>query len=109
MTTHSVDVGGATASTRGSKHDRNRAVLSGQRFSPPDAVAPLAYASSVATDLTDGTHPTFWTNASVTAFAGDDDPVEAVTTRAREVVFSAVQTGWTGPPFDPIALARHLG
>ena len=51
----------------------------------------------------------FWTNPSVTAFAGDDDPIEAVTKRARELVFDAVQDGWVGPPFDPIALARRLG
>lgn len=29
--------------------------------------------------------------------------------RAREVVMGAMDSGWTGPPFDPIALADHLG
>jgi O-acetyl-ADP-ribose deacetylase (regulator of RNase III) len=57
----------------------------------------------------EGSEGKFWTNASVTAFARGDDPIEAVTTRARELVFTAVQSGWTGPPFDPIALARNFG
>jgi Zn-dependent peptidase ImmA (M78 family) len=42
-------------------------------------------------------------------FAGAGDPIEAVTLRAREVVLDAIQAGWTGPPFDPVALARWLG
>ncbi len=52
---------------------------------------------------------TFWTNESVRSFAGDDDPIDAITARARAVVFEAVQAGWRGPPFDPVALARSLG
>ena len=57
---------------------------------------------------TDG-RPGFWTNPSVLGFAAGEDPVEAITARAREVAFDAVQEGWQGPPFDPIVLARSLG
>lgn len=47
----------------------------------------------------------FWTNPSVLQLAGDRDPVEVVTERARDLVFRAVEEGWEGPPFDPFALA----
>jgi len=36
------------------------------------------------------------------------DPVEALLRRARQVVSSAIDSGWSGPPFDPIALAEIL-
>lgn len=42
-------------------------------------------------------------------FAEGRDPIDAITARAREVVFDAVQADWRGPPFDPIALARRIG
>lgn len=50
-----------------------------------------------------------WTNESVRALAEDRDPVEAVIDRARRVVLDALDRGWTGPPFDPMALANLLG
>src|SRR6267378_7822144 len=49
-----------------------------------------------------------WTNPSVVAFAEDRDPVAAVTERARELAMDAMDHGWTGPPFDPLALAEIL-
>jgi O-acetyl-ADP-ribose deacetylase (regulator of RNase III) len=49
-----------------------------------------------------------WTNESVKRFAGALDPVEAVTSRAREIVVEAIDQGWTGPPFDPFVLADLL-
>jgi hypothetical protein len=49
-----------------------------------------------------------WTCASVLAFAGDVDPVEAITKAARDVVVRAMDQGWTGPPFDPLSLADFL-
>lgn len=59
---------------------------------------------------TDGLHGhPFWTNESVREFALGDDPIEVITTRARDVVLDAVQAGWSGPPFDPVLLARRLG
>lgn len=48
----------------------------------------------------------FWTNESVRALAGDRDPVEVVTDRARELVFEALEEGWEGPPYDPFQLAE---
>jgi len=51
----------------------------------------------------------FWTNSSVLAFSGDRNPVEAITSEARNVVFRALESGWQGPPFDPFKLAELLG
>jgi O-acetyl-ADP-ribose deacetylase (regulator of RNase III) len=50
----------------------------------------------------------YWTNASVLMLAGNDSPIEVVTQKARTVVFDAIQNGWSGPPFDPFALAEYL-
>jgi O-acetyl-ADP-ribose deacetylase (regulator of RNase III) len=50
-----------------------------------------------------------WTNPSVRALAGDADPLSVVTDRARAVLFAALDSGLTGPPFDPFALAKLLG
>lgn len=50
----------------------------------------------------------FWTNSSVLALAGDRDPVEVVGDCARDLVFKATENGWTGPPYDPFALAAML-
>jgi O-acetyl-ADP-ribose deacetylase (regulator of RNase III) len=51
---------------------------------------------------------TRWTNASVRALAGEDDPLAVVSERARTLVFEAIDAGWPGPPFDPLWLADHL-
>jgi hypothetical protein len=51
---------------------------------------------------------TFWTNPSVLALAGDRDPVGVVTDHARNLVFSAVEQGWQGPPYDPFKLAELM-
>lgn len=51
---------------------------------------------------------TFWTNPSVLALAGDRDPVEVVSERARDLVFRAVEQGWQGPPYDPFQLAELM-
>jgi IrrE N-terminal-like domain len=49
-----------------------------------------------------------WTNPSVAALAGDEDPVSAILGRARGQVFKAMEHGWSGPPFDPFQLADLL-
>jgi len=49
-----------------------------------------------------------WTNRSVQRFAGGSDPMTLITKKAREVVLDAIQAGWTGPPFDPFGMAKHL-
>lgn len=51
----------------------------------------------------------YWTNSSVREFAGEFDPIERITTVAKEKVLSAIQDGWQGPPFDPFKLADLLG
>ncbi len=51
----------------------------------------------------------FWTNPSVRALSKDRDPIEAVTSKARNLVFHALELGWQGPPFDPFKLAELLG
>ena len=51
---------------------------------------------------------TDWTNESVVAFASGEDPIEKMEHEARQVVLSAVDQGWEGPPFDPIELANIL-
>lgn len=49
-----------------------------------------------------------WTNPSVQQLL-PCDPVQEITRRAREIVFEAIQTGWSGPPYDPFELARLRG
>lgn len=49
-----------------------------------------------------------WTNGSVKALAGDSDPVHAITERARTLAIKAIQEGWSGPPYDPFALAEYM-
>jgi O-acetyl-ADP-ribose deacetylase (regulator of RNase III) len=46
-----------------------------------------------------------WTNPSVRALVGRDDPVDSVLRAARDMVFDARERGWDGPPFDPFELA----
>src|SRR5262249_9758442 len=50
-----------------------------------------------------------WKSESVRALAGTGDPVRVVEMKARELVLDAMDKGWSGPPFDPIKLARQLG
>lgn len=51
---------------------------------------------------------TYWKNPSVLKFASGRDPIEAITAKAQEVVFKALEEGWQGPPFDPFKLAKIL-
>lgn len=50
-----------------------------------------------------------WTNPSVRAFAGDDDPLDKVVDVAHRVMIDAADAGLGGPPFDPFRLAEMLG
>lgn len=50
-----------------------------------------------------------WTNSSVLALAGDSDPVRVLTAKVRDLIFSAFESGWSGPPYDPFALAALWG
>lgn len=49
-----------------------------------------------------------WTNRSVLALAGNADPIQVITQKAREMVMGAIEAGWSGPPYDPFALAEHF-
>lgn len=40
--------------------------------------------------------------------AQGNDPVDAIVQHAREVVAQALDTGWSGPPFDPMFLAQSM-
>jgi hypothetical protein len=51
--------------------------------------------------------PAKWTNPSVRRL-GALDPIGEISHRARELVASALDAGWTGPPFNPIGLAETL-
>ena len=50
-----------------------------------------------------------WSHPSVLGLCGSQDPVEVIAHRARELVYSAIQKGWSGPPYDPFELADLLG
>jgi hypothetical protein len=50
-----------------------------------------------------------WTNPSVLALADGADPVQTIEIKARELALKAMDDGWGGPPFDPLALAEWLG
>ena len=49
-----------------------------------------------------------WRHPSVVKFAGDKDPITVMLEKASEVTLNALQAGWSGPPFDPFALAELL-
>ena len=49
-----------------------------------------------------------WTNKSVLSFAGNENPVALIQQKARELVLRAIDAGWKGPPFNPLALADLL-
>jgi O-acetyl-ADP-ribose deacetylase (regulator of RNase III) len=49
-----------------------------------------------------------WTHPSVKIFAPNSDPYRKMVGHARSVVLAAQDKGWTGPPFDPAALAKIL-
>jgi O-acetyl-ADP-ribose deacetylase (regulator of RNase III) len=49
-----------------------------------------------------------WTNKSVLALAGSEDPIVAIERKARDLVLLARDKGWGGPPFSPIFIADLL-
>src|SRR6185437_12967996 len=50
-----------------------------------------------------------WTNPSVLELSAGRDPIEVITQKARMAALTAIDSGWSGPPFDPVALADLLG
>jgi O-acetyl-ADP-ribose deacetylase (regulator of RNase III) len=53
--------------------------------------------------------PNEWTHPSVSALATSTDPVSWMIEEAKSVAFRAMESGWSGPPFDPLSLADFLG
>jgi len=49
-----------------------------------------------------------WTNPSVLAL-GESDPVSKIVSRARAAVLEGIERGWSGPPYNPFALAEMRG
>ena len=49
-----------------------------------------------------------WTNKSVLKFADGGDPIELIEAKARELVLKARDAGWSGPPYNPLAMADLL-
>lgn len=49
-----------------------------------------------------------WTNKSVKEFAQNADPFVAIEEAARALVLKARESGWVGPPFNPLRIAEML-
>jgi O-acetyl-ADP-ribose deacetylase (regulator of RNase III) len=49
-----------------------------------------------------------WTNTSVLEFAGERNPIQVVTEKARSLILRACEAGIPGPPIDPFDLAKFL-
>jgi O-acetyl-ADP-ribose deacetylase (regulator of RNase III) len=49
-----------------------------------------------------------WTHSSATALTSAEDKIAFIRDKARAVVLNAMDKGWSGPPFDPIELAKYL-
>ena len=49
-----------------------------------------------------------WSHPSVLAL-NEPDPVNAIIRRARRLVLDAIERGWSGPPYNPFALAEMCG
>jgi hypothetical protein len=49
-----------------------------------------------------------WTNKSVLEFAGGADPILLIEAKARALVLKARDGGWSGPPYNPLAIADLL-
>ena len=40
--------------------------------------------------------------------AGEEGPVESILKRARSQTFAAMESGWSGPPYDPLEAGRAI-
>lgn len=50
-----------------------------------------------------------WVNDSVLGLAGEEDPINVLSNKIKQRIYEAIENGYTGPPFDPITLAKYLG
>ncbi len=74
---------------------------------PAVLISPPAFPSRQSSPRPAKSSKDYWTNPSVRTLQSDD-PLEAITRKAREVVLSAIERGWAGPPYDPSRLAELL-
>jgi hypothetical protein len=81
---------------------RSRDVGGSSRMAPPELVAERR-----AGELAEESGRPAWRHPSIQALKVED-PIAWVITRARQLVFRAIEAGWTGPPFDPLELADLL-
>jgi O-acetyl-ADP-ribose deacetylase (regulator of RNase III) len=49
-----------------------------------------------------------WTNRSVLRLAKGEDPIAIIEKKARDLALRARDAGWSGPPYNPIAIADLL-
>ncbi|MDO1449511.1 ImmA/IrrE family metallo-endopeptidase [Rhodocytophaga aerolata] len=59
-----------------------------------------------------GVSERYWNHPSVKQLiyeSQNEDPINEIKSRARDLVFKGFELGWQGPPYDPIALAGYLG
>jgi hypothetical protein len=52
------------------------------------------------------TRSRYWKDPSVLNLADGQDPIRVITEKAQDLVFEALEKGWSGPPFDPLKLAE---
>jgi O-acetyl-ADP-ribose deacetylase (regulator of RNase III) len=64
--------------------------------------------SSTGTRRASGENQRMWSHPSVIGLAVGADPLQAITAKARAAALRAIQSGWSGPPYDPFALAEFL-
>lgn len=50
----------------------------------------------------------YWTNSSVLRLAENRNPIDVITQNARNLILKFLESGATGPPFDPFKLADFL-
>lgn len=49
-----------------------------------------------------------WTNKSICRLAPQSNPIQVLMDKIRAAILAAIDEGWYGPPFDPLALAKYL-
>lgn len=49
-----------------------------------------------------------WTHQSIKTIETNENPMQFITKKARQLVYEAIQKGWSGPPFNPFKLVELL-
>ncbi|MBE7498984.1 MAG: ImmA/IrrE family metallo-endopeptidase [Verrucomicrobiales bacterium] len=50
----------------------------------------------------------FWTHPSLASLQSGD-PISYICSRASALALQAMESGWSGPPYDPVGLAKQIG